>query len=67
MTMTPTEQRPDCYYRYGRYCTLGDSGRVVTIEEGFNENGKFYERASIAGKGLRLCNADDCPLKQTDP
>lgn len=66
MTPTTTDHRPDCYYRYAHYCTLGDSGRVVTIEEGFNENGKFYERASVAGKSLRLCNADDCPLKQND-
>lgn len=50
----------------GHYCTLGNSGRVVTIEEGFNENGKFYERASVAGKSLRPCYADDCPLKQND-
>lgn len=63
MTPTPTERSYGCPFRESHFCTFGHAGSVITIEEDYNENGIICMRASIGGKHLNQCDADDCPLK----
>ena len=66
MTMTPTDRVHECYFRESHYCTFGHAGRVITIDEYYNENGKIAEQASISGVTLRTCSTDGCPLLKHD-
>lgn len=64
MTMTPTESLYECPFRVLHFCAFGHSGSVITIEEDYNEKGIIARRASLGGRYLNHCDADDCPLKQ---
>lgn len=62
---TPTDFY-NCPFRESHFCTFGHSGSIITIEEDYNENGIIAIRASIGGRYLNHCDANDCPLKDND-
>lgn len=62
---TPTDSY-ECPFRESHFCTFGHAGSVITIEEDYNENGIIAIQASIKGRYLNQCNADNCPLKHND-
>lgn len=61
-----TDKSYGCPFRVSHFCTFGHIGSVITIEEDYNENGIIAKRASIRGRYLNQCDADDCPLKHDD-
>lgn len=63
---TPTENPYECPFRELHFCTFGHAGSTITIEEDYNENGIIAKQASIRGRYLNQCDADDCPLKHND-